>query len=114
MNGPVIFMEKGTKVHPRLRGKNLATKYVLPEGFCVIPNRASYMDEKTWVEVVKLVAPGIRKMVVSNVAFFCYILFSNYITVHLCSSKFSADDSCLPKVVGLPHILWIQVLRQCH
>ena len=38
MNGPVIFLEKGTNVHPRLRGNNLVTKYGLPEGSCVIPN----------------------------------------------------------------------------
>ena len=27
VNGPVIFMEKGTKSHPRPRGKKLVTKY---------------------------------------------------------------------------------------
>ena len=31
VNGPVIFMAKGTNVHPRMIGKNLVTKYVLPE-----------------------------------------------------------------------------------
>ena len=30
VNGPVIFLAKVTKVHPRLRGNNLVTKYVLP------------------------------------------------------------------------------------
>ena len=44
VNGPVIFMEKGTKVHPRLRGNNLVTKYGLSEGYSVIPNKAAYMD----------------------------------------------------------------------
>ena len=73
VNGPVIFLAKGTKVHPRLRGNNLMTKYGFPEGSCVIPNKAAYMDDKTWENVVKLVAPGIRKMAVINVAFVCSI-----------------------------------------
>ena len=33
VNGPVISMEKGTSVHPRIRGNNLVTIYVFPEGF---------------------------------------------------------------------------------
>ena len=70
MNVPVIFLAKVKKVHPRLRGNNLATKYLFPEGYCVIPNKAAYMDDKTWVKVVKVVAPGIRRMAVSNIAFF--------------------------------------------
>ena len=92
MNGPVIFLAKGTKVHPRLIGNNLVTKYGLPEGSYVIPNKAAYMDDETWAKVVKVVFPGIRKMAVSNVAFVCYMLFSTYLNLHLCSSKFSADD----------------------
>ena len=92
MNGPVIFLEKGTKVQPRLRGNNLVTKYGLPEGSCVIPNKTAYMDDETWAKVVKVVAPGIRKMAVSNVDFVCSILFSTYLTLHLCSSKFSAGN----------------------
>ena len=91
MNGPLLFLEKRTKVHPRLRGNNLVTKYGFPEGSFVIPNKAEYMDDKTWDKVVKVVAPGIRKMEVRNVAFLS-ILFSTYLTLHLCSSKFSADD----------------------
>ena len=93
MNGPVIFLAKGTKVHPRLRGNNLVTKYGLPEGSCVIPNKSAYMDAETREKVVKVVASGIRKMTVSNVAFVCSILFSTYIALHLCYSKLSADDS---------------------
>ena len=50
------------------------------------------MDDETWAKVVKVVAPGIRKMAVSNVAFFCSNIFSTYLTLQLCSSKFSADD----------------------
>ena len=93
VNGPVIFLEYGTNVHPRLRGNNWTTKYGLLEESCVIPNKAAYMDDKTWAKVVKVVAPGTRKMAVINVAFVCSILFSTYLTLHLCSSKFSADDS---------------------
>ena len=93
MNVPVIFLAKGEKVHPRPRGNNLVTRYGLPEGSCVIPNKAAYMDDKTWEKVAKVVAPGIRKMAVSDFAFFCYILFSTYLTLHLCSLKLSADDS---------------------
>ena len=58
----------------------------------MIPNKAAYMDDETWAKVVKVIAPGVRKMEVSNVAFVCSILFSTYLTLHLCSSKLSADD----------------------
>ena len=92
MNDSVIFTEKGKNVHPRLRGTNLLTRYGFPEGSCVIPNKAVYMDNETWVKVVKVVAPGIRKMKVSNVACVFPILFSIYLTVHLCPSKLSSDD----------------------
>ena len=90
------------------------TKYVLTEGSCMIPNKAAYMDDKTWVKEVKVVVPGIRKMEVRNVAFVCFILFSTYLTIDLCSSKLSVDDLLLPKVVGIPHILWIRVSHQFH
>ena len=93
MNGPVISLTKGTNMHPSLRGNNSVTKYGSPEGFFVTPKKAAYMDDETWAKVVKVVAPGIRKMAVRNVAFVCSILFSAYITLHLCSSKFSAYDS---------------------
>ena len=49
------------------------TRYVLPEGCCVISNKAAYMDDETWAEVVKVVAPGMIKIKVSNVA--CVFLF---------------------------------------
>ena len=78
-------------MHPRMRGNNSVTKYGLPEESCVIPDKAAYMDDKTWERVVKVVAPGIRKMKVSNVAFLCSILFSTYLTLHFCSYKLSAD-----------------------
>ena len=69
VNGLVVFLEKGTKVRPRLRGNNLVTKYGFPEGSCVFPNKAAYMDDETWEKVVKLVSPCIRKTKVRNVAF---------------------------------------------
>ena len=92
VNGPVIFMANGTKVHPRLRSKNLVTKYGFPEGSSVIPNKVANTEYKTWAKVVKVLAPVIRKIAVSNVAFVCSNLFYSYLTLHLCSSKFSADD----------------------
>ena len=92
VNVPVIFLANGKKVYTRLRDNNLVTKYGFPEGSSVIPNEASYMDDKIWVKVVKVVAPGIIKMAVSNVAFVCSILFYTYLTLHLCSSKIYADD----------------------
>ena len=91
VNGPVIFMANGTKVHPRLRSKNLVTKYGFPEGSSVIPNKVANTDYKTWAKVVKVVAPGIRKVVVTNVDFFPSTIFSNYLTLQLCPSKLSAD-----------------------
>ena len=50
------------------------------------------MDGDTWVKVVKVVAPGIIKMKVSNVSCVLPILFSIYITIHICLSKLSTDD----------------------
>ena len=92
MNGPVIFLEKGTHVHHSIKGTNLVTVYGFPEGSCVIPSKVEYMDDETWSKVVKVVAPGIRKIKVSNVACFFPFLFSIYLTTHLCPSKFSSDD----------------------
>ena len=91
MSVTVIFLAKGKKVNPRLRGNNLVTKYLFQEGSCVITKKSAYMDDKNWTKVVKVVAPGIRKIAVRNVAFVCSILFSNYLTLHLCYSKLSAD-----------------------
>ena len=31
VNGPVIFLAKGTNVHPRIKGTNLVTRYGFPE-----------------------------------------------------------------------------------
>ena len=92
MNNPVIFVAKGTQVHPRPRSNKFVTKYVLTEASCVIPNKEAYMDDKTWEKVLKVVSPGIIKMAVRNVAFVFFILFSTYINIHLYSSRLSADD----------------------
>ena len=48
MNVPVILMEKGNSAHPMLRGTNFMTKYRSPEGYDVIKNKESYMDDETW------------------------------------------------------------------
>ena len=93
MNNPMIFLKKGENVHPRLRGNNLVNKYIFPEIYCVIPNKAAYMDDKTWSKLLKVVDPGIRKMAVRNAAFVCFILFSTYLNLHLYHSKFSAEYS---------------------
>ena len=50
-------------------GPSSHMKYGFLEGSCVIPNKAAYMDDETWEKVVKVVAPGIRKMMVRNVLF---------------------------------------------
>ena len=39
----------------------------------MIIDKSEYRDDETWVKVVKVVAPGIRKIKVSNVA--CFLLF---------------------------------------
>ena len=62
VNGLVVLLVKMTKVKPRLRGTNLVTIYGFPERYFVIPNKAEYMDDENWENVVKVVAPVIRKM----------------------------------------------------
>ena len=47
LNGPVIFMTKGEKLYPSIRGTNLVTRYEFPEGYFLIPNKAVYMDGDT-------------------------------------------------------------------
>ena len=44
-----------------------------------------------------MVSPGIRKMKVISVAYVYPILFSIYLNIHRCLSKFSQDDFDLPK-----------------
>ena len=99
----MIFLAKGEKV-PRLRGNSLVNIYGFSEGSCVIPKKVAYMDDETWLKVVKVVALGIIKMKVSNVACVFPILFSIYLTLHLFPSKFSADDLLFSKVVVITHI----------
>ena len=50
------------------------------------------MDDETWAKVEKVLAPDIRKINVSNVAFVFPILFSIYLTLHLCPFKLSSND----------------------
>ena len=45
VNVPLIFLAKGTRLHPRIKGNNLVTKYGFPKGSHVIPNKAAYMDD---------------------------------------------------------------------
>ena len=52
VNGPVIFLAKGTKVHPRIIGKNLVDKYGFPEVYCVLSNKEAYLYDKSWDKVV--------------------------------------------------------------
>ena len=80
------------------------TKYGFLERSCVITNKAEYIDDKTCTNVAKVVSTSIRKMAVGNVDFVCFILFSTYLTLHLCTYKFSADDLSLTKLVVLSHI----------
>ena len=93
VNGPLLFMAKGEKLHPRLRYKNLVTTYGFTERFFVIPNKVAYTDDKTSEKLVRVAAPGIRKMKVSNIACVFPILLSIYLTFHICPCKFSADDT---------------------
>ena len=92
MNVPVLFLAKGTKVHPKFIVKKLVTRYGLPEGSCVIAKKTAYMNDETWAKVVKVVAPSIRKMEVSNIACVLPTLFSIYLTLLICISKSSAYD----------------------
>ena len=48
VNGPVIFLEKWTKLHPRLKVTNLVTRYGFSEVSYVIPKISAYMDDETW------------------------------------------------------------------
>ena len=96
MNGIVIFMAKVEKFHPRFRGNNLVARYGFPEGSCV--------DNKTWEKVGKVVSPGIRNIKVSNVTFVSPIIFSIYLTLHICPYKLSSDCFLFPKVVVITHI----------
>ncbi len=65
MNGPVIFIPQGKEVNRCFAGDKLHIIYGLPEGSCVIPNASGYMDDETWLKVVEVLAPAMRKMEVS-------------------------------------------------
>ena len=69
-NGPVVFLASGAnKGKNRTRGENrlftenrLTEVYRLPKGSKVLVNKNAYMDDKTWVETVRVIAFGIEKM----------------------------------------------------
>ena len=63
----------------------------------MISNKAAYMNDETWEKVVKLVAPGIRKVKVINVACVLNILLYIYLTIHICPSKYLQMICYLPK-----------------
>ena len=53
----------------------------------MIPNKAAYMDDETWADVVKVVDPSIRKMKVSNVACVFTNLLYVHLIIHICPYK---------------------------
>ena len=63
-NGPVIFIgsDQMDKFNRIFSFKRMTKYYVLPPGSCVLLNKNAYMDNDTWVEVVRRMAPGIRQM----------------------------------------------------
>ena len=65
-NGPVIFIAVGTKgaesVSKMYRNKRLQRIYGLPPGSSVVCNESAYMDDATWLQIVKIIAPAIREM----------------------------------------------------
>ena len=57
----------------------------------MIPEKSAYMDDETSAKVVKVVAPGIKKL--RRGILFCVlsVLLCIYLTLHLCPSKFYAN-----------------------
>ena len=84
---PVIFLAKGTLVHPRFRGSILLNCYRFKEGYCVILNKESYMDDGTWKKAVKVVVPDIINTDVSSVSCVFPTVFSIYLTTNLHNSN---------------------------
>ena len=70
----------------------------------MVQNKSGYMDDETWVKVLKLVSSGIRKINLINVACVFPILFSVNLTLRIFPSKLSSDDLLFPRVVVIPHI----------
>eukprot|EP00957_Ditylum_brightwellii_P191621 14589548-Ditylum_brightwellii.AAC.1 len=48
--------------HQMVQGNRLHTVFGLPERSCVIANGMGSMDDTTWLKVVTILAPAIRKM----------------------------------------------------
>ena len=86
MNGNVIFLSKGNLVHSRIRCTNLATRYIFPEGCCLITKKGSYMYDNNWSKVVKVVVTGIRKMKVRNFA----CVFPIFMCLYVCNFSLRA------------------------
>ena len=61
-NGPVVFIANGKSVNRTFSQYRLRKLYGLPEGSIVLCNENAYMDDKTWIETVRVMAPGIRAM----------------------------------------------------
>eukprot|EP00957_Ditylum_brightwellii_P204708 15340482-Ditylum_brightwellii.AAC.1 len=78
VNGPVIFLTKGKEVHCSFRENKLHTMFGLPEGSYVIANGTGYMDNETWLKVVKLLAPATRKMKIKTLTKYFKLLSLSY------------------------------------
>ena len=96
MNGLVIFLSKGDLVNPSYRDTNLVTKYGFTEGSYVIPNKSAYMDDENRKNVVKVLAPVIRKIKVRNIACVC-LFYSLYIQLPI-----SIPPNYLKMISGFP------------
>ena len=113
MNGPVILLKKGTLVHNGIIGTNFVTWCIFSQGFCVIIKRAAYLDDDNLEKEVKVLDLGI--LIMKGISFFVFTnLLFMYIYPHLCPSKFSTYFTWCPWVLGVPHIWWIQVSRECY
>ena len=112
-NFTVIFLAKGTLVHSRLKGTNLITKYGLAEWYCVIPNKVSYTNDETWAMWWKWYPLLLEKW---GWVFSCVlsILLSICLNSHICTSKLCTENILFPWLVGIPHIWWLQVSRECY
>ena len=60
--GPVLVIMPGTLATWIFTKPQIHYAYGLPEGSFMLVNEISYMDDATWVKVVEVLAPGIRKL----------------------------------------------------
>ena len=62
-HGPVVFLLKeANKVNKLFTKKRMQETLGLPEGLCVLLNDSAYMGNVTWLKVVKVLAPALRKL----------------------------------------------------